>query len=363
VTLAVLPQPLQDYCAGLLVAWGLPPADADLVAGSLVAANLRGVDSHGVTRLPIYLERLRRGLVSTNPRIEIVRDSGGALLVDGDNGMGAVVTARALELGLERLSDHGTVSLAVRNTNHYGAGAFYAELATARDAAVFLYANAPATMSAWRGAERYLGTNPYTFGVPAGRHGPLILDMATSVVARGKIIQAAANGEPIPSGWALDAGGSPTTDARAALEGSVLPFGGPKGYGIALMVEIMAGILTGASVGPRIGDLYEDLDRPQHVGAFVQLVDVGALMPVDRFNERMERLVDEIKAGRPAPDADEVLIPGEIETRTTRERARDGIPLPQQVVDALDREAGTAGPRLSDLASSFDTRHARGRST
>lgn len=353
-TYTCLPGPLREFCTDLLHGEGLPRGDAELVAASLVDANLRGVDSHGITRLPIYVKRLRRGLIEPQPTVDVVQDAGGALLVDGNNGMGAVVTTRALDLALARVRRHGAVSVAIRNTNHYGSGAFYAHRAIAHQAAVFLYANAPATMAPWGGVQPYLGTNPYTFGIPAGRRDPMILDMATSQEARGKIILAAERGEPIPSGWATDPDGNPTTDAASALAGSVQPFGGPKGYGIALMIEVMAGVLTGASFGPHIGDLYHDLNRPQDLGAFIQLVDVAAFIPRDRFIERMDTLIDEIKTSPAQAGVEEILVPGEPEAQTARRRARGGIPLPTSLLTTLDELTEGRTPRLSHVVTAPD---------
>jgi LDH2 family malate/lactate/ureidoglycolate dehydrogenase len=335
----LVPAPaLRDYCAGILSAEGVPREDAALVADSLVEANLRGVDSHGVSRIPIYVERIKLGLTSTQPDVRVVSESGGTLIIDGDNGMGQVVMQRAVEFALDRLGQHRTVSVAIRNSNHYGSGAYFARRAAERGAAVFLYGNAPSTMAAWGGRERFLGTNPYTFAVPAGDRDPIILDMASSVVARGKIIQAAQLGEDIPEGWAVDANGKPTTDATAALEGSVLPFGGPKGYGIALMIEIMAATLTGASSGPEVGDLYDDLSRPQGVGAFLTLTDITAFQPLQQFGERMSHLIDSIKLT--AAIDGEVLVPGEIEKRIAHRRAAEGIPIPHAVAVSLETLAG-----------------------
>jgi len=334
--LLIAPDALKSHCSMILQYHGLPVADADVVSTSLVDANLRGVDSHGVSRMPIYIERLRRGLVTPNPQIRIISDRGASLLVDGDNGMGAVVTTKALELAQERLGQYGSVSVGIRNSSHYGSGAYYAEQAAARGAASFLYSNAPSTMAPWGGVDPYLGTNPYTFGVPAGKQAPIILDMATSVVARGKIILAADAGKEIPEGWAIDSEGRPTTNARAALDGSVLPFGGPKGYGIALMIDIMAGVLTGAGFGPRIGDLYRDFEKPQNVGAFLQLTDVSTFLPMEEFRARMSCMIDEIKSARRAAGVEEIFLPGEIERRKAEQRRERGIPLPEETVDNLN---------------------------
>lgn len=326
---------LEEYCALILAAAGLPEPDALLVASSLVDANLRGVDSHGVSRIPIYVKRLQLGLVNPHPDVHVASEAGGALVIDGDNGMGQVVMQRSLELALSRVPSARTVSVAVRNSNHYGSGAYFAKKAAAANTAIFLYGSAPSTMAAWGGRERFLGTNPYTFCVPAGNREPMMLDMATSVVARGRIILAQQVGERIPEGWAVDPNGEPTTDPESALAGSVLPFGGPKGYGIALMVEVMAAMFSGAASGPEIGDLYDDLDRPQGVGAFFTLHDIGAFQPLNHFSQRMEHLFDAIKQSGP-PDR-EVLIPGELEARAAQRNKEHGISVPSAVVADLER--------------------------
>ncbi|WP_166429917.1 Ldh family oxidoreductase [Nesterenkonia sphaerica] len=344
---------LQGYCASILSAAGLPDADARIVASSLVDANLRGVHSHGVSRIPIYVDRLRRGLVNTDPQVKVVREAGGTLVVDGDNGMGQVVLQRSLELGLQRVPEHRTVSVAVRGSNHYGSGAYFARQAAASGLAMFLYGNAPATMAAFGGRDRFLGTNPYTFAVPAGDREPMVLDMATSVVARGKIIAAAQLGYPIPEGWAVDENGVATTDAEAALAGSVLPFGGPKGYGIALIVEVMAAMFSGAHSGPQVGDLYEDLDRPQGVGAFFTLHDIEAFVPANEFAERMEWLYEAIKKSGP-PDG-EVLLPGELEERAAQRQLREGIAVPPAVIAQLEE----LSPESSPVTSQTDGAHGR----
>ncbi len=332
---------MRGFCEGCLIACGMVRDEASIVADSLVRSNLRGVDSHGVVRMGIYVKRLKMGLVNPRPNVSVVSESDATLLVDGDNGPGQVVGVRAIEMGLDKAALSGTASVGVRRSNHYGAGAYYVERAVARGMAAFAYSNAPSTMAPWGGSDPYIGTNPYTFGVPAGRHQPIILDMATSVVARGKIILAAGRDEPIPEGWAVDREGRPTTDAQEALDGSVLPFGGPKGSAISLMIDLMAGVLTGAGFGPRVGSLYDDFEAPQDVGAYFQLTDIGSFVPLEAFKDRVDLLIDEIKSVRPAPGVEEVLVPGEIEDRNERRRLETGIPLGAETLDELD-EAGRA---------------------
>jgi LDH2 family malate/lactate/ureidoglycolate dehydrogenase len=330
---------LRAFCEEIFLSCGMAQEDAAILADSLVQANLRGVDSHGVTRVGIYVKRLKMGLVNPRPNIEVVRESDATLLVDGDNGMGQVVGVRALDLGLDKAKESGGVSVGVRRSNHYGAGAYYVQRAVARDTIAFAYSNAPPTMAPWGGVDPYVGTNPYAYGVPAGEHWPIILDMATSIVARGKIILAAERDEPIAEGWAVDKQGNPTTDAREALEGSVLPFGGPKGYAISLMIDIMAGALTGAGFGPRVNSLYDNFDEPQNVGAFFQVTDIGHFVEPATFKARVDRMIEEIKSSRKAAGTEEIFLPGEIEYRKEQQRRTSGIPVGAETVAEL-REVG-----------------------
>lgn len=350
---------LRNFCVQVLEAEGMSHDDARTVGSALVHADLRGVGSHGITRLPIYAERLRVGIVNPRPRIRVEQSRGGAVLIDADNGMGAAVTEAAIRIGLDLLTEHAAVAIGIRGCNHYGAGAYFAEQATAADAAIHLYSNAPSTMAPWGGIEPYFGTNPYTFGVPAGKYPPVILDMASSVVARGKIITASQRGEDIPSGWAIDQAGHDTTDAEAALRGSVLPFGGPKGSGIAMMADIMAGVMTGAAFGRDIGDLYTEMTRPQNTGVSIQLLDVGLFQPVEVFKRRIDQMIEAVKAVQTRPDFDEVVVPGEIEARTARQRELSGVPLGSEVIARLQETAephGISFPLCLDRSEPSESR-------
>jgi LDH2 family malate/lactate/ureidoglycolate dehydrogenase len=342
---------LRAYCEEVFRSCGMAGEDACIVADSLVQANLRGVDSHGVTRVGIYVKRLKMGLVNPRPNVEVVQESAATLLVDGDNGMGQVVGVRALELGLDKARESGGVSVGVRRSSHYGAGAYYVQRAVDRNTIAFAYSNAPPTMAPWGGVDPYLGTNPYAYGVPAGEHRPIILDMATSIVARGKIILAAERGASIPEGWAVDKQGNPTTDAREALEGSVLPFGGPKGYALSLMIDIMAGALTGAGFGPRVNSLYDNFDEPQNVGAFFQLIDIGRFSDPTTFKARIDQMIEEIKSARKAAGTKEIFLPGEIEFLTEQERMVSGIPVGAETVAELREVGRICGVDMTDFVS------------
>lgn len=343
--------PLRSFCQEIFVSCGMAPEDAYIVADGLVQSNLRGVDSHGVTRVGIYVKRLKMGLVNPRPDIKVVRESAATLLVDGDNGMGQVVGVRALDLGLDRAKESGAVSVGVRRSNHYGAGAYYVQRAVARDTIAFAYSNAPPTMAPWGGVDPYIGTNPYAYGVPAGEYHPIIVDMATSIVARGKIILAAERGEDIPRGWAIDKHGGPTTNAQEALAGSVLPFGGPKGYALSLMIDIMAGALTGAGFGPKINSLYDNFDEPQNVGAFFQLIDLSHFTDPTTFRARIDRMIEEIKSSRKAVGTEELFLPGELEFRMEQEREASGIPIGAETVAELRETGKSCGVDITEFVS------------
>ncbi|QOY34241.1 Ldh family oxidoreductase [Anaerobacillus isosaccharinicus] len=330
---------LKSFVSEIFKSVGLTQQNSEIVADSLVSANLRGVDSHGVTRIPIYVKRLRSGAVNPNPNVKIIEESDATLLLDGDNGMGQIVGTKAIELGVKKAKQNGAVYIGVKHSTHFGTGAYFIEQAIKYDLIAYAMSNAPSTMAPWGGFQPYFGTNPYAFGIPAGKNKPIIFDMATSVVARGKIISSEAKGEDIPLGWAIDKYGRPTTNAKEALEGSVLPFGGPKGYAISLMIDVMSGVLTGAGFGPHVNNIYGDFDKSQNVGHFFQLIDINRFMSPDQFKERVDMMIDEIKTAPKAEGVEEILLPGEIELNIEKDRLQNGINLGREVYESI-KEVG-----------------------
>ncbi|MCL5076206.1 MAG: Ldh family oxidoreductase [Chloroflexi bacterium] len=327
---------LHGFAAKVLERCGLPSDDAVVAATALVEANLRGVDTHGIRLLPIYVRRLRLGLMEPRPRIEVIRETTSILLIDGGNGLGQAVSTRAMELCLAKAKRiDGPAAAGVRNSNHFGAAARYVLMAVQEDMIGVATTNGSAVMAPWGGAEPYFGANPVAVGIPAGQERPVVLDMATSVSARARIRLAAQRGEPIPEGWALDSHGAPTTDPVAAMAGMLLPVGGAKGYGLALTFEVISAVLTGAGFGRQTAGLYENLTRPQGIGHFFAALPVGSFLPVDEFKGRMDQLIRELKAIKPAQGVAEVLIPGEIEERTRGERLRHGIPIAADILREL----------------------------
>jgi LDH2 family malate/lactate/ureidoglycolate dehydrogenase len=327
-------QKLQQYGTALFIKAGVPPKEAATIAESLVQADLRGVDSHGVIRTDVYLKRLKAGMIAVGGELNAVTE-GPVTVLDGANHFGAVVGSRALELVEEGTKRNGVAVVGVRGSNHFGTCSYYLLKAMRQDIILMVLSNASQTMPPTGGVRPFIGTNPFSVGVPAGKYEPFILDMATSVVARGKIISAAQLGESIPFGWAIDKEGSPTTDAQKALAGSVLPVGGPKGYGISMFIDILCGVLTGAGFGKYVNNMYENWAQTQNVGHFFIGFDIARFMPIDRFKARMDLYFDEIKAEPRAPGVKEILIPGELEHRMAQQRMKLGIVLPPQVEEEL----------------------------
>jgi len=326
---------LFDYARRILERLDVPPADAREVAGCLLKAELRGVDSHGLVRLPVYARRVQAGVVRARPVIRVNVSGSAAALVDGDNGLGPVVGARAMEAAIDLARVRGTGFVGVRYSNHFGPAAYYVEKAVHAGCIGLAISNAPPNMAPFGGKTRFLGTNPVAIGIPAGQEPPLIFDASTSVVARGKIIVAAHTGTPIPEGWAIDPDGYPTTDPALALAGAVLPFGGPKGSAISFLIDIFCGVLTGAAFALHLNTL-EDLSSEQNVGHVLAAIRTDLFVPDEDFRSRMDAILGMLKAAPPAPGrTDRVLVPGEIEAAYEARHREEGIPLPAQIVTQL----------------------------
>ncbi|MFC0272634.1 Ldh family oxidoreductase [Metabacillus herbersteinensis] len=326
---------LQQFCSDVFVNAGVMRDSADIVAASLIQADLRGVDSHGVVRTAIYLNRIEKNMINPSAEILIEAEDDAIVLVNGNNHFGAVVGTKALDIALHKAQEKGAAIVGVKGSNHFGTGAFYVLKAIEKNMILLVLSNASQTMPPTGGIRPFIGTNPLAIGVPAGEEEPFILDMATSVVSRGKIIVADQKGENIPLGWAIDKDGNPTTDARDALEGSVLPVGGAKGYGISMFIDILAGVLTGAGFGKYVNNMYENWDEPQNVGHFFLAIDINRFMPIETFKLRMDLYLKEIKGEPKANGVEEIYIPGEIETLKEIERKKNGIELPSKVVEEL----------------------------
>jgi LDH2 family malate/lactate/ureidoglycolate dehydrogenase len=331
------------FARRLLIAHGVPDTDAAIVAACLVSADLRGVDTHGLCRLPGYLDRLRRGLINPRPALAPRRVTPVAATLDGQNGFGFAVGTRAMHEAITMAREYGIGIVSVRRSTHFGMAASYVLQALDAGMIALVFSNASPAMPPWGARAALLGTNPFAAGAPAGKHPPFLLDMSPAVAARGKIRRAERRGEAIPLGYALDGSGRPTTDPKAALGGVVLPIGGYKGSGLAMLMDIFGGVISGANFGGDVGDQYKAYDRPQDVGHFFLAMRPDLFVPEEEYRTRMDTLIERVHAAPTAQGFDEVLVHGEPELRHEAERRRTGIPYSASEVGALQEEAAKAG--------------------
>ncbi|MDH7498918.1 MAG: Ldh family oxidoreductase [candidate division NC10 bacterium] len=330
----VKPEPLSQFCRHLFQKVGVPMQDAQVLMDNLIEADLRGVDTHGVTRIAIYIERLQSGAVKAKPQIKVLKETPTSALLDGDHGLGQVISAKAMEMAIEK-AKAGVIGLVgVRNSTHNGAMAHFAMMAVKQDLIGIALTNTVPLMAVTGGNQAMIGNNPLAIAAPAGSEKPVVFDMACSIAARGKIILAAKKGEKIPLGWAIDKEGLPTQDAKAALEGLILPVGGHKGYGLALMVDVLSGVLTGAHFGPSVGPLYNN-PGVQGIGHLMAAIRIEAFLPLSEFKARMDQMIRDIKNSKKAKGVEEIFLPGEIEMGIEAKRRKEGIPLSRAVYEEL----------------------------
>jgi LDH2 family malate/lactate/ureidoglycolate dehydrogenase len=340
----VEPGAAEAFGRQLLVHHGLSDQDAQIVAHCLVRADLRGVDTHGLQFLPQYLERVRRGLINPRPRLAPRRVTPVAATLDGDNGFGFVVGMRAINEAIDIARVFGVGIVSAHRSTHFGMAAAYVLPALEAGLIAMVFSNASRAMPPWGGREALFGTNPFAAGAPAGRQQPFLLDMSPAVVARGKIRRAARRGEAIPAGYALDAEGQPTTDPQAALDGGVLlPIGTYKGSGIAMLMEILGGVISGAAYAGGVGSQFLDYDRPQDVGHLFLAMRPDLFVSGEEYRARMDHLVERVHANPPAAGFSEVVLPGELEARLEAERRRSGVRYHRREFAALEAEATKAG--------------------
>ena len=326
---------MEAFGQAVFGAMGLPREHAVAVAQSLVAADLTGVSTHGVARIPSYVDRFRRGVVNPAPALRVESAFPWSVAIDADNAMGAVAASAAVQAVRSRVATLGIGAATVRGSNHFGAAGYYARQLAGDDCVGLCLSPASKSLAPFGSREPLLGTNPWAVSTPAGRHPNWTMDMATSVAARGHIRLAARSGAAIPEGWALDAEGRATTDAAAALKGVMLPFAGPKGSGIAMMVEVLGGVLSGSGFAGGIRDMNTDFSAPQDVGHFFLAFKIAGFMRLEQFNARMETMIDRLRALAPAAGHDTVRYPGEPEAIKEAANRAAGIRVPAETVTAL----------------------------
>jgi LDH2 family malate/lactate/ureidoglycolate dehydrogenase len=343
----ISPDRLCDFVSRVYRSEGVPEQDARFVADTLVQADLWGHQSHGVLRLGWYYARLRSGAMKPVTAPETVVDGGAVAVIDGRDGIGQIVAKYATEEAVRRAKKHGVGVVSVRNSNHFGTCMYYTGMGARQGCITLLTTNAGPNMAPWGGLKKMIGTNPWSVSAPAGRFPPLIMDVANSGVARGKIYLAQQRHEPIPDTWAIDAAGHPTTDPRTALEGLILPMAGHKGYAIGVIVDMLSGVLSGSAFLDDVHGPYDPVNR-SGAGHFFVAFNVEAFQPCAQFDARMEEYIERLKAVPVAPGHEGVFYPGEIESRNDAKHRKEGLLLPQDTLADLAKVADTAG--ISDFS-------------
>jgi LDH2 family malate/lactate/ureidoglycolate dehydrogenase len=339
---------LHGFCAAALEALQVPPAHAALVADCLVAANLHGVDTHGMARLPTYLRRLAQGAI--NPRAEprVAREFAATAVVDGDNGLGPLVGHVAMRDAIERARKHGIGYVAVRASNHFSYAAWYCEQAAAQGMMGLCSSGGEPTVAPWGGKHAFFTNSPLAFAAPTSAE-PLVVDLATSVSSRGNILLAELLGKPIPPDWALDAEGHPTTEATAALKGSVLPMGGAKGYALIVALEVLNSVLAGGAMAPDIKSQAAQDGLPAGVPHCFIAIHPDALMEREEYLSRIDALCARTRQAPLADAGQPIRLPGERRRQIAAERAAAGIPLPAKLIDELRAAAERYAPSAAGL--------------
>ena len=335
---------LQTLAQAALQGQGMTPDDAASAARILVLADLFGISTHGVDRIPAYASRMQVGGINPRPAISITAATPAILRVDGDNGPGPLVGIRALQATMEAARLHGLAAAFVSGSNHFGPISPYSYIAASEGFAAIICSNATTTIAPWGGQEAKLGNNPLGVSVPFAGGDALMLDMAMSVVARAKIRRAASNGDPIPSTWATDRNGRPTTDAATALGGFLAPIGEHKGYGLALMVDLLAGLMSGGAYLTHVSSWLDAPDKPQNLGHFFLLIDTKQLgVTQEWLATRMEDFTRIVRETPPSDPDRPVLLPGEIEMERFRLQTSEGIGIPARLLETLKSLAAVDG--------------------
>ena len=324
-----------------LLAVGVSGADVMKIAVLMTEADLAGADAHGVFRLPQYVKRIKAGGINPRPNITVEKTAPATAMVDGDNGMGHLVMQRAAQTAISLAKDAGVAWVGARRSNHAGAAGVYAELALHHDMVGIYAVVANANhMPVWGGAENLLGTNPVAFAIPAGEEPPVVLDIATTVVSYGTVKAYKMQGKPMPEGWMINPkDGTPLTDSARSTEGLLLPIGGYKGSGLALVLGLLAGTLNGAAFGRDVIDFnYNDSDACD-TGHFFIALDVSRFIPIDVFKREIDRQLRDLRGSKRLPGVDVIRLPGEQRAQRRDERRRDGVPIVDEVMAQLDKLA------------------------
>ena len=334
---------LRKFCTDILVTAGVEPCAAKTVIDVMLYANMRGVESHGIQWLPIYIKRLGAGGVDAKVQATVESDHKATCIVNANNGFGQVAAEKAVKVAIDKAREYGIAAVGVAHSNHIGAVGYYTLKAAEAGFVGIVCGNTTPLMPPWGGKELRLGSNPLSIGLPLANQYPIIIDMATSAGARGKIFIADKEGKKIPWGWALDGDGNPTDDPQEALKGFLLPMAGPKGYGLSLAIDVLGGILTGSLFGKNISSLFNKPEVPQNVGHFVIVINIENFIERSYYNRQMEQLIQGLREVETLPAVDKIYLPGEIEYLQYIESKKKGISVNKKTleeVEALARHQG-----------------------
>ena len=340
-----LPAPeLHAFTKKAFTAVGVPANDASTIAELMIEADLQGADGHGIFRLPQYVRRIQAGGVNPRPAIRVERERAATALVNGDNGMGHLVMRFAAHLAIDKARSAGSAWVGVRLSNHAGPASLYAKMPMREGMIGMYFAVGNANhLPPWGGVELLLSTNPIAVAIPAGSEAPIVLDMATTVAAFGKVKTKAQRGEPMPEGWMIDREGRPLTDPKRVHEGFLLPIGGYKGYGMALVFGILAGTLNRAAMGRDVIDFNADDASPTNTGQAIVAVDVSAFDDLAEFKARVDALSRDIRGSQRMKGFERIFLPGEQSAQRHRERSQRGVPVPPPLVASLNELGAKLG--------------------
>ncbi len=334
---------IEQFIVGAFIKMGMPIVDAKKVAHLMAQAEFQGSDGHGIIRLAPYSRRILKGGINLQPVVRIEKERTATALLDGDNGMGHLVMSRAADIAIEKAKRSGIGWVGARLSNHAGPASLYARMALEHDLIGLYFAVGNANhLPAWGGLDMLLSTNPIAVAIPAGKRTPIVLDMATTVAAYGKVKAKAQNNEMMPEGWMVDRQGNPLLDPKRAAEGFLLPIGGYKGYGLSLIVGILAGTLNGAAMGKAVIDFNQDEVTVTNTGQAIAMIDPSAFGDIDEFKASVDNLIDELKSSERMATVDEIWLPGEQSELKRQRNMREGIAIP----DALHQQLNTLAQQL-----------------
>ena len=336
------PEDVHEFAKKILVGNGMPYAGADTVARCLLAADLRGIDTHGVNRIPSYMARIRENVLDPKTFPTLHQITPVVAQVDGHNAFGFLAANMGMKSAIEMAQIYGIGMVSIKHSNHFGMSAWIVQQAIDAGMMSLVFTNSSPALPVWGGKSKLMGVSPLACGAPAGNSKPFILDMAPSIAARGKIYKAKRRGEKIPSNWALDADGQPTEDPARALEGVMLPMGGPKGSALSIMMDVFSGVLSGSAFAGHVTTPY-DPSRLADVGPFLVAIKPDLFMPLEQFKERMDYLYQRVTNSDKMSGVDRIFFPGEIEQLAQEKREKEGIPYAPAEIDALNKEADLVG--------------------